>query len=476
MEEELISQINANSQTHLRDHFEKHPSDDLLADLRSIDYGNMARSFSRATAESNNNTKPVSDRMVPIDASFCQSINDCGEAKVEEYTRTTLNAIGNSEVGLLCLAGGQGTRLGSPNPKGLFDIGLKSGKSLYQIQVERALRLARMAEDVTGKKCAVPIFIMTSEHTKAPTEAFFKTHNYFGMNPGDLVLFEQRMIPCLDKEGKIIVGSRNKVARAPDGNGGLYWALKHEGILDELERRGVKYLHVYCVDNVLVKVADPIFMGYCISQGAESGNKVVEKAFPGEAVGVTCKVDGRVQVVEYSEIGKEVSERRDANGKLTFRAANICNHFFTTGFLRRVCTEHEDELPHHIAHKKVPYFDAVKSETVTPTASNGIKLEKFVFDVFQFANSFVVWECRREEEFSPLKNADGPGKNDTPTTAREALYSLHKTYVERAGGQVAADDGGDVVVCEISPLRSYADENIADLVKGKKLHSPVELK
>ena len=64
-----------------------------------------------------------------------------------------------------------------------------------------------------------------------------------------------------------------------------------------------------------------------------------------------------------------------------------------------------------------------------------------------------VWECKREEEFSPLKNADKVGVSDTPTTAREALLKLHKKYVEDAGGEVS----GQV---EISPLLSYAGENL----------------
>ena len=139
------------------------------------------------------------------------------------------------------------------------------------------------------------MYIMTSEHTKLPTEKFFEKHNFFGLEKSQVVFFEQRMIPCFDAEGKIILETRSKVSRAPDGNGGLYWALKHENVLAHMKSHGVKYLHVYCVDNVLVKVADPMFMGYCIDKGAESGNKVVEKNSPHEAVGVVCKVDGKFQ-------------------------------------------------------------------------------------------------------------------------------------------------------------------------------------
>ena len=180
-----------------------------------------------------------------------------------------------------------------------------------------------------------------------------------------------------------------------------------------------------------------------------SRNKVVEKLTPNEAVGVVCRVDGKFQVVEYSEIGTGNAEARQPSGKLLYCAGNICNHFFTTAFLRKICDKYDQMLPHHVAKKKIPSVSNPK-----PSVSNGIKLEKFVFDVFQFSDSFVVWECLREEEFSPLKNADSPKASDTPTTAREALLKLHKKYVQDAGGQVH----GQV---EISPLLSYAGENLS---------------
>ena len=162
---------------------------------------------------------------------------------------------------------------GVPYPKGMYDIGLPSGKTLYQIQVERILRLEKMAQNATEaeNKGNIFMYVMTSEHTKKPTEEFFEKHKYFGSDKSKIIFFEQRMIPCFDFDGKIILESPTKIARAPDGNGGLYWALKNESILDHMEENKVCYLHVYCVDNVLVKVADPIFMGYCIEKGAESG-------------------------------------------------------------------------------------------------------------------------------------------------------------------------------------------------------------
>jgi len=358
----------------------------------------------------------------------------------------------------------------------MYKIGLPSGKTLYQIQVERVVRLQKMASQMASQmasktandvtktandvtKAAQPrivMYVMTSEHTMGPTVDFFEEHNYFGMDPKNLKFFEQRMIPCFQNDGKIILETKSKVARAPDGNGGLYWALKHEGTLDDMSARGIKYLHVYCVDNVLVKVADPVFMGYCIAKGAEAGNKVCEKAFPSEAVGVVCRLDGKYQVVEYSEISEETASlRRPADGKLVYNAGNICNHFYTTEFLRRVCHSHDGSLPYHVAKKKIP--------TVGGEKVQGVKLEKFVFDVFQFTEKFVVWECLREEEFSPLKNADDPAKKDTPTTARNALFDLHKKYLASAGATLAPSGDSFSQQVEISPLLSYAGENLTEM-------------
>jgi len=268
-------------------------------------------------------------------------------------------------------------------------------------------------------------------------------------------------------EGKVLLESPYRVAVAPDGNGGLYSATraplssdKSHTVLSDLARRKILYLHAYCVDNCLVRVADPVFIGYCIAKQADCAAKVVPKSSPTESVGVVAVRDHKYSVVEYSEISKEQAERRDPEtGELAFRAGNIANHFYTTSFLHDV-ESFESELAFHIARKKIPHVDLDIGEIVKPTKPNGMKLEMFVFDVFPYTKRFSVLEVARQDEFSPLKNAAGTGSDD-PDTSRRDLLAQHRRFLEQAGATL--QDGVDI---EVSPRISYAGDGL-DCVKGK---------
>jgi len=498
----LRAELAKYGQEQLLDHWDtlsQEERTELYAELKELDLGELKEYFDRTVGEMANAGQKLDDRMEALDESQCGAVIKSTDEDLAHYEDLSFQEIAAGNVGILLLAGGQGTRLGVSYPKGMYDVGLPSQKTLFQLQAERILSLERLAAAKTGKSGSITWYIMTSATTVGPTKAFFSSHDNFGLKAENIVVFQQGTLPCFTFEGKIILGEKHKLARAPDGNGGLYRALKVQGVLQDMKKRGIKYIQLYCVDNILVKVGDPLFMGYCLSKGAECANKVVRKNFPTEAVGITCKVDGKYQVVEYSEITESSARRSNPDGSLVYASANICIHFFTFEFLERVVMKNENSLTHHVAKKKIPYVDA-SGAIVKPTQPNGIKMEKFVFDVFRFADNFVVWECLRDEEFAPLKNAEG-AKDGTPSYCRNAVLALHQKWLTVAGAEIVSPSGDElslmtspasesnnnaednntdpsekeVVVTEISPLVSYAGEGLKELVGGKRLVTPYYL-
>ena len=279
-------------------------------------------------------------------------------------------------------------------------------------------------------------------------------------------------LPALSDDGKLILDTKFSVAVAPDGNGGLYAALRRpfspsspRTVLSDIQDNNIQYIHAYCVDNCLVKVADPVFTGACIARHAAAGTKVVRKLNPTESVGVLARKGDAYAVVEYSELSKEKAAMRTPDGQLAFRAANIVNHFWQTSFLETIQAM-EGKMAFHIARKKIPTVDLETGETIKPTSPNGMKLEMFVFDVFPFTKSLCVLEVPRREEFSPLKNAPGSAA-DCPETSRRDLLAQQKRWLINAGADV-----GDDVEIEVTPDVTYAGEGL-EFVRGKKLKSGV---
>ncbi|PSR94500.1 nucleotide-diphospho-sugar transferase [Coniella lustricola] len=407
----------------------------------------------------------------PLPESATASILDSDAADLDKWYKAGLDLTAQNKVAVVLMAGGQGTRLGSSAPKGCFDIGLPSHKSLFQIQAERIRRLEVLAAKHAGtdSKVVVPWYVMTSGPTRGPTEAFFEENKYFGLEKENVLIFEQGVLPCISNDGKILLESKSKVAVAPDGNGGIYQALVVSPVLGDLRKRGIEHVHAYCVDNCLVKVADPIFTGFAASKNVDIATKVVRKRNATESVGLILQKNGRPDVVEYSEIDTETAEAKDAKQPdvLKFRAANIVNHYYSFAFLDTI-PRWAKNLPHHVARKKIPYTDLSSGETIKPEKPNGIKLEQFVFDVFPMLelDKFACLEVRREDEFSPLKNAKGTGEDDQDTSKRDIMKQGQR-WVEAAGGIVT----GEGVGVEVSPIVSYGGEGL-EYLKGKEIILP----
>lgn len=387
-------------------------------------------------------------------------------ADLQHWKDLGLDAIAKNQVAVLLLAGGQGTRLGLTEPKGCFDIGLPSHKSLFQIQAEKILRIQSIAQERSrGDKVRIYWYIMTLGPTRAATESFFQTHGFFGLDQEQIVFFNQGTLPCFDLDGKkILMQDEASICESPDGNGGLYKAMQKAQILQHMKEHGILHVHMYCVDNCLVKVADPLFVGFAIDRGYELATKAVRKRDALESVGlIVMDADTRKPcVIEYSEIGSDLAHKMDPAdaSKLYLRAANIVNHYYSVELLERMLgrwTDLQEHLPFHIARKKIACYDVALHEFVKPQEPNGIKLEQFIFDVFSLVDlaKFGCLEVDRAEEFSPLKN--GPlAANDNPASCRKHYLELGTQWVRAAGGRVPDD-----ALVEVTGLTSYNGENLA---------------
>ncbi|KAG6032115.1 hypothetical protein E4U19_007674 [Claviceps sp. Clav32 group G5] len=413
------------------------------------------------------------DSLEPLSESAQASILDSSADSIDKWYRCGLDLISKNKVAVVLMAGGQGTRLGSSAPKGCYDIGLPSHKSLFQIQAERIRKVQELAtkEAGTTSSAVVPWYVMTSGPTHQPTEQFFEENKYFGLDKTNVRIFDQGVLPCISNEGKILLESKGKVAVAPDGNGGIYQALVVSGVLDDMRKRGIEHIHAYCVDNCLVKVADPVFIGFSSSLDVDIATKVVRKRDASESVGLILCKNGKPDVVEYSEMDSATAEAQDPKqpGLLKFRAANIVNHYYSFRFLETI-PQWAHKLPHHIARKKIPFADTKTGETVKPESPNGIKLEQFVFDVFPMLplNKFACMEVRREDEFSPLKNARGKNQDDADTSKSD-IMAQGRRWAVAAGATVVADGG-----IEMSPLISYGGEGLEKLC-GTTITAPAVL-
>jgi UDP-N-acetylglucosamine/UDP-N-acetylgalactosamine diphosphorylase len=366
-------------------------------------------------------------------------------------------ALRQGEVAALVVAGGQGSRLGFEHPKGMYAIGPVSNKTLFQIHAEKVLALIRCH----GKP--IPFLIMTSPATHDETVAFFQEHRYFGLPREEVVFFTQGTMPALDlATGKLLLEKPGRLFTSPNGHGGTLLALAEQGLLDQLKNRGIRHLFYFQVDNPLVKVADPVFLGHHLAARADVSSKIVPKLSPTDKLGNLVLVGGRCSMIEYSDLPETLAKQTDREGKLRFWAGSPAIHVFDIGFLQRVMQGRE-RIPFHIARKKVPHVDA-EGRKVEPAKENALKFEMFIFDVLPRADRWTVVETSRREEFEPLKNASG---SDSPETVRRAISNLAGDWLERAAVKVPRQGENVAVPLEVSPLYALDAEELARKVDRK---------
>ncbi|RIK97472.1 MAG: hypothetical protein DCC71_21665 [Proteobacteria bacterium] len=332
-------------------------------------------------------------------------------------------------VAVMVVAGGQGTRLGFDGPKGLFPLGPVTGRTLFQLQAQK-IRGARRRYGA-----AIPWYVMTSPATDAPTRAYFAGERWFGLPERDVFFFRQSMAPALDFEGRLLLETPSRIAESPNGHGGAFQALADSGALDDMARRGITTISYYQVDNPLIQLADPVFVGLHDEARAEMSAKVVRKIDPMEKVGVVARVGDRLGIVEYTEIDDEHRFQKDAAGQLVYWAGSIAIHVLEVEFARRIARDPERHLPYHASAKKIPCI-AADGSPLRPAEPNGHKLERFLFDALPAAERVALLEVAREDEYAPVKNAEG---GDSPATARCALDDVVRRWLDAARISAPAD-------------------------------------
>ncbi len=366
----------------------------------------------------------------------------------EHYTSKGESLLRAGKIAAFVVAGGQGSRLGFEGPKGCYPAGAVTNKPLFQIFGEQVLAASRRYGKV------VPWYIMTSPLNDAATRAFFREHAFFGLNQSDVMFFPQGVMPSFDiKTGQILLAGPGEIATNPDGHGGAVKALHVSGALADMHKRGIEHLSYFQVDNPHARVCDPTFIGLHTAapdSSRQMSSKMLAKAGPGEKVGVFCRVNGKMDMIEYSDMPAEPSNATNADGSLKFNAGSPAIHLISVAFLDKLASDPAFSLPYHRAEKKIPHIDLASGAIVNPDTNNGVKLERFIFDALPLCDSSLLYETDRVEEFAPIKNATGA---DSAETCRALQTQRAARWLKSRGVTVPTKpDGSPDCVLEISPL------------------------
>ena len=385
-------------QHHVLEHYEDGTDEQREALLEQIE----KTDFSIIRYAQNPHGGQIRGKITPLGAMEISEI----EKKREHFTQVGLKALREQKIGAVLLAGGMGTRLGSDDPKCMYDIGITKPVYIMQRLIENMMDVVREAG------VPIPFFIMTSDKNHDKTVAFMEKMDYFGYDRNMVWFFKQDMAPAVDFDGKVYMETKYRIATSPNGNGGWFLSMMRSGVLDKAKEIGVEWLNIFAVDNVLQRISDPCFVGATLESGCATGAKVVRKVTPDEKVGALCLEDGRPSIVEYYDMTPELLEAKDEKGEPAYNFGVILNYLFREKDLERIVN---DVLPVHVVEKKIPYMDENGNE-IKPEEPNGYKIEQLAVDLVRELDTCLPYEVLREKEFAPIKNKTGI---DSVESARE---------------------------------------------------------
>ncbi len=396
---------------------------------------------------------PPARQVASIEPVSVIPIVDPEDPDAREACEVGEKALRDGRVGLMLVAGGQGTRLGFDGPKGTFPIGPVSGRTLFEYHAEKI----KNAQNRYG--CTLPWYIMVGETTEDATKAFFRSHDFFGLGEENIIFFKQKMMPCIDDEGKFMLESKSALAMNPNGHGGCIPAMVDSGIVRDARKRGIDTLSYFQVDNWSVKVADPYFIGYHLLRNGEMSSKVKRKTDPYESSGVFCRCDGKAGVIEYTELDRYPQLLEcDEDGKPIHFAANAAIHVLSIDFIEQVYAKY-DSFPWHCSHKKISYVNEA-GELVQPEEPNGYKFETFVFDALAYAqHEPVMLEIDLLGEFAPTKQMSGAGSVEE---ARVSMTQYWRGWLEAAGCTTPLEDAQ----IEVSPEFAFSEDEFVLKAQG----------
>jgi UDP-N-acetylglucosamine/UDP-N-acetylgalactosamine diphosphorylase len=420
---------------------------ELCAEIAQVDFEAIAGCLRNQTEQ--NPWSVLSRAAEPPPTANGQLVSD---ASLDEARAAGRGALAKGQIGVVLVAGGQGTRLGFDHPKGMLPVGPVSGRTLFEILID----LVRARADLHG--CRIPVVVMTSLATHDATVRYFADHDRLGLNAEDLEIVCQGNMPAVDREsGKILLAEPHRLALSPDGHGGLLQALEHHGTLARLGSRGIRHLFYAQIDNPLAQICDPLTIGFHTLRNSEMTTQVVRKTDPLQRVGNVVLLDNRVQVIEYSDLPEQVARQRAPDGSLRLWAGNIAVHVISVAFLERVA-QRGPPLPFHLAVKRVPYVDA-NGRSQEPREPNAIKFERFIFDLLPSAQNAMVVEIDPAEGFAPVKNGLDVS-TENPHTAQAAMTLQHARRWRAFGGQIHAG-----AVLELHPLVALDTRRLQDWIR-----------